>query len=506
MSLRVDEKMADFLREVRLAAPDQKVYLVGGAVRDLVLGRSVKDLDFVVADGSVQLAKKVKRRFEGVWYTLDDEHQTARVILKQGQPGELVLDFTAFIGESLDEDLRQRDFTINAMAIDLDNVNEVIDPLGGQNDLREGRLCFGNPNSMLSDPLRVLRAVRMVHTFNLGVSLEIIKQLRVATKDLNNISGERVRDELLKCLAVTDLSKTYDLLIEFGILGQLQDRVFETEQAEQFLAETTKENFPGMDEYANPGILPGFLTTIEGSDLIRSRLSALEELLLLIEGRNSDSELIAKSVQFFSSREIQHGLNQLLGESLQGGRTRKQLLILFTLFFDQQQLLSACDEDKSESICLEFAENLTNALMLGQKEQKFLELVCVGYQRMLFLPREAVDLQLYRFFKDVGSVSLESAILHIIEQSISSSPNEKDFRLANKIILTWFTEYDSIIDPPRLVTGDDLLNNLHLQPGPDMGFYLESVREAQVVGKVRNRDEAMDLVLMLMKEGKNHVR
>ena len=89
MNLLLDKKLADFLREVRRAVPGQKVYLVGGAVRDLVLGRAVKDLDFVVADGSVQLAKNVRRRFEGVWYSLDDEHKTARVILKQGQPGEL---------------------------------------------------------------------------------------------------------------------------------------------------------------------------------------------------------------------------------------------------------------------------------------------------------------------------------------------------------------------------------------------------------------------------------
>jgi len=136
----MDKRLADFLREVRHTTPDQKVYLVGGAVRDLVLGRGVKDLDFVVADGSVRLAKAVRRRFDGVWYSLDDEHQTARVILEQGQPDELVLDFTSFIGGSLEEDLRQRDFTINAMAIDLDNLKVVIDPLGGQDDLKKGRL------------------------------------------------------------------------------------------------------------------------------------------------------------------------------------------------------------------------------------------------------------------------------------------------------------------------------------------------------------------------------
>src|SRR5690606_37904082 len=120
-------------------------------------------------------------------------------------------------------DLRQRDFTINAMAIDLDNLDEVIDPLGGHEDLRYRRLCLGNPLSLLSDPLRVLRAVRMVRTLELGTTIEIIEQLRIATKDINRISGERIRDELLKCLAEPGLAKTYELLREFGILAQLQD-------------------------------------------------------------------------------------------------------------------------------------------------------------------------------------------------------------------------------------------------------------------------------------------
>ena len=145
MSLHLNESLADFLKEVRLTSPDQKIYLVGGAVRDLALGQAVKDLDFVVKNGSVRLAKAVRRRFDGVWYTLDDEHQTARVILRQGQAGELILDFTSFIGENLEEDLRQRDFTINAMAIDLDNLDEIIDPLGGQIDLASRQLRLSNP-------------------------------------------------------------------------------------------------------------------------------------------------------------------------------------------------------------------------------------------------------------------------------------------------------------------------------------------------------------------------
>ena len=171
------------------------VFAVGGAVRDILLHKTIRDLDFVLAHGSIKLAKAVKKHFQGVWYTLDDEHQTARVILNQGEPDEKVLDFTSFVGESLDADLLQRDFSINAMAIDLDDPNLLIDPLNGRQDLAGRILRLTNPKSLLSDPLRVIRGIRMIRFYNLSESIEILDSMRVAVLELGKISGERVRDE-----------------------------------------------------------------------------------------------------------------------------------------------------------------------------------------------------------------------------------------------------------------------------------------------------------------------
>ena len=158
--------------------------------------------------------------------------------------------------------------------------------------------------------------------------------------------------------------------------------------------------------------------------------------------------------------------------------------------------------------CLEFAENITNTFMLGQKEQKFFELVCFGYEKIMSLHQkdDVTPLQLYRYFKEVGSFGLESAILHKVEQQISPSPNEKLIFLADEIIRAWFLEYQTIVDPPRLIDGNFLQKSFHLSPGPELGYYLETIREAQVVGKVKNLEEAQALVIRMMKEGKSDVR
>ncbi|NLG40766.1 MAG: hypothetical protein GX544_03605 [Chloroflexi bacterium] len=96
--------------------------------------------------------------------------------------------------------------------------------------------------------------------------------------------------------------------------------------------------------------------------------------------------------------------------------------------------------------------------------------------------------------------------MHKIEQQISPSPNEKLIFLADEIIRAWFLEYQVIVDPPRLIDGIFLQKSFHLSPGPELGYYLETIREAQVVGKVKNLEEAQALVMRMMKEGKSDVR
>ena len=231
MDLRLDSELLQLLELVRELASGTRVYLVGGAIRDLLLGRPTQDLDFVLPHGSIQLAKAVSRRLNGAMYTLDDVRHSARVILRQGEQDEQVLDFTSFIGENLEEDLRQRDFTINAMALDLDALAELIDPLGGEADLeaRQIRLC--GPDSLTTDPLRVLRGVRLISSYNLRYESELTVAMRVAIKRLGVVSGERIRDELFKCLAVPNFEVVAALLSEFGVFDELRLLTFGVDPA-----------------------------------------------------------------------------------------------------------------------------------------------------------------------------------------------------------------------------------------------------------------------------------
>ncbi len=143
------------------------------------------------------------------------------MILDGGTPFERHIDIAEFVGDDLQVDLRARDFTINAMALDIDNLDDLIDPLGGEADLKQGVLREASPDAFMNDPLRVMRAVRMAQAFNLGISFKTLEHLRVATTELRRVSGERIRDEFFKILDEKDYEASLRQMWELGILSEI---------------------------------------------------------------------------------------------------------------------------------------------------------------------------------------------------------------------------------------------------------------------------------------------
>ena len=147
--------------------PNQEIYLVGGAVRDVLLGRSSHDLDFAVPGDGIKLARRVANKMKGAFYPLDHERDTGRVVLIHADETRTVMDFATFRGENIEADLRDRDFTLNAIAYNLQTAS-VFDPLNGASDLLAKHIRACTAESLTNDPVRVLRAVRLAAGLGLG--------------------------------------------------------------------------------------------------------------------------------------------------------------------------------------------------------------------------------------------------------------------------------------------------------------------------------------------------
>ncbi|MDP2776647.1 MAG: hypothetical protein Q8O48_03310, partial [Anaerolineales bacterium] len=202
------------------ASMDMPCYLVGGIVRDLVLNKPVNDLDIIVGGDAIKLGKALVKKFGGkltqhkkfhtaIWHpstslraslTPDTSTpDTIDLITARSETYEHPGALPTIKPATIEDDLRRRDFTINAMAIRLDgdHFGELFDPLGGQNDLEQKLIRILHPHSFIDDPTRIFRALRYEHryAFNLEpATFNLISPESLAV--LSKLSGERIRHEL----------------------------------------------------------------------------------------------------------------------------------------------------------------------------------------------------------------------------------------------------------------------------------------------------------------------
>lgn len=167
-------------------------YLVGGAVRDALLGRRAEnlDLDFVISQEAVKTARQIAYRYKAGFVLLDADRQIARVVFEGA-----TVDIAQMEGETLEEDLRRRDFTINAIAYN-PFTEELIDPLDGGGDLRRRIIKMVKAANLEDDPLRLLRAYRQSAQLGFTISPETLSTIRQLAPLLSGVAVERVRSEL----------------------------------------------------------------------------------------------------------------------------------------------------------------------------------------------------------------------------------------------------------------------------------------------------------------------
>ena len=170
----------------------QDAYLVGGSVRDALLKRYKVplDLDFVLPQQAISIAKQIANHNGAGFVVLDEAREIARVVFPQG-----TLDLARQEGASLSEDLTRRDFTINAIAYNL-HTQQLVDPLGGLQDIKQGILRMVSPQNLEDDPLRLLRAYRQAAQLNFQIEQETRQAICDRTFLLKTIAAERVQAEL----------------------------------------------------------------------------------------------------------------------------------------------------------------------------------------------------------------------------------------------------------------------------------------------------------------------
>lgn len=420
-------------------------YLVGGYVRDRLLGRESHDVDLAVIGDALALARTVADWLRGSFVPLDDERGTGRVVTWDEHGQRLFIDFAALQGRDITADLARRDFTIDAIALDINDLSRLIDPYDGRADLQAGLIRAVSEAAFRDDPLRTLRAVRLAAELNLHIEARTEEWIQRDAKLIATVSAERVRDELSKTLAQPGAADNLRYLDRLGLL-------------EMIFPETVSAKKTG-----------GFEPSLE---VIR----ALEHLYTTILPSPLSPPL--------SDRLLSH-LSQFTSDD------RQRLVWLKLVAF-----LQGVTQDAGQvGLVLRRLRFSRGEVTLGQA-------IAAHRERPARLRATGAITRrdVYRFFRDTNEVGLDLLLLFLADslaaQGMRPDPAqwEEDLEFVAVFLRNYYERYPEVISPPKLISGDELMEAFGLEEGPRLGELLEAVREAQAAGEIRTRQEALDYV------------
>jgi tRNA nucleotidyltransferase/poly(A) polymerase len=195
-------------------------FIVGGAVRDILLGKGLKDIDIAVKRDAINITKKFAREIDGSFVLLDKEFGIARIV-KNSQ----FIDISIMRGNTIYDDLSERDITINAMAIPLltvssqqSAVSSLIDPLNGKDDLFNRIIRMVSEENLIKDPLRILRIYRFAASLNFPIEEDTLNTAERLAPLITSAAVERIAEELRYIVRLDDSYKTMKAMMDNKIL------------------------------------------------------------------------------------------------------------------------------------------------------------------------------------------------------------------------------------------------------------------------------------------------
>ena len=460
---------ADPLLSALIAAATRRgvapLYLVGGYLRDHLLGRGVRerDLDLVCPGDRRALVAECLAALGGTLVPLDPT--TVRIAFTRGTHAWQV-DVAALRGEGIEADLTQRDFTVNALALGLtgDRAGKLIDVTGGVADLEARRIRVPSPAVLREDPLRCLRAVRMASQLGFRVEPATAAAIRSAASGLAAVSAERIRDELFKIL---DVARPTPHLAELDDLAVL------------------------------PVILPP-LAALKG---VRQgpphQHDVWEHTLEVAAGIPWVLERLPRLVPEAGVETVDR-----MAAPAEGAISRRSLLVFAALLHDVGKPATRTEEEERvrflghEVRGAAVAAGLCEALRLGRQATALVTGVVAHHLRPILLATEpsVTPRARYRLLQDLGEVA-EEVLLHSLADVRATGGEETAFQRQVAFVRETFAFRRDRVRPAAaapLLRGEEVMAALDIAPGPLVGDCLAAVAEWQAAGEIHSPAEAVE--------------
>lgn len=435
-----------------LAEWGDPLWLVGGVVRDLALGLDPPDIDILSAKNAIILGKRMAEKLNGRFVLLHEDFGSCRVVL----PNEKHVDFTDMQGASLEEDLRRRDLTINAIAVPWPQIDQIIDPTGGLDDLTNRIARLASPGVIAQDPVRTLRVFRFASAFDLSIDPDVLTEINSSANLLNTMPGERIWEELEPLLAVKKCAFWLRGMEQNGIIDALFPEVADCAGVKQPafhhlpVREHCLEAAYFVDELTEEALFPEVLDDPHSRAILR--LAALlhdvakPETALEQNGRLRYPDHSARSAKL---------ADQACRRLRLSNADRKRVIALVQAHMRPHQLADLlADDGLSPRATRKFLTDMGEDWLLTIALAKADQLATAG-------PKAPTD----------GPVKLHSLLLFLSEAA----------------------KLSAAIDKQPLITGKDVLA-MGIPAGEKIGQILDAAAQAHFENPAMTREEALALV------------
>ena len=466
----IESYLPESLRQI-LVECESNIFLIGGAIRDKFLARKTHDYDFVI-DGNVRLcANHVAKRLEGHLYVLDNQRKTFRVIYYSDKGERKTLDFASIRGDDIYYDLKTRDFTVNAIAVNIRDTKIILDPLNGVKDIQKKivRACY--KGAFVDDPIRILRGIRIAHTLSFRIIGETWQLMKDAVEYIPNLSVERIRDEIF---LMFDHELAYAMMRTLQYIG-LSDIFY-------------KYPLTGCDKQN---------VNIKEDDLLIQAIRRYLEIYNVLIGQNDQGfgNNLLLGIALSELGKYKENLRQHYQNALCIERSLKSLSVFSIIY----SLLYIDIE-----IC-----NYLSYFKLSNKEIKWIEAIVRHHQIMMnwFENNQTPeDIDIYRYFKNSGAAGIDACIISLAfylahhNFDVDQSVWERVLKNCGLIFEAWFNKKEKIVEPPRLITGYDIQKLFNLKTNIIIGGVLSKVKEAQVLGEIRSKEDALEFARSIVEK------
>jgi poly(A) polymerase len=451
-----------------LGGRGEPAWIVGGSVRDALLGRDLTDVDVAVAGDPEQAARAIGAAVRGPVFQLSGEFGAWRAVAERGA---WVADVSTLQGETIEDDLAQRDFTVNAMAVPLEG-GEAVDPHAGRADLERGVLR-ALPGAYEADPLRPLRLIR----FAVQLGFEPEPETEAATTRwaprVVDASAERVFAELRHVMVADRVVEGIELADRLGVLAAVLPEVAALHGVEQ-------SHFHHLDVYGHT------LEVLRGQVALESEL---EEVF---------------------GPELAPRLGRVLDAPLGDDLTRRQALRFAALLHDigkpvtrdvrQDGRVTFIGHDR---VGADLVSELSRRLRTGERLREYVAGITRHHLVLGFMVHEGplTRTSAYRYLTTTRPVEIEVTVLTCADRLATRGKNA-DRAIALHLdlareLMSYALDWREHGPPKAPIRGDDLARELGIARGPEIGRLLAQLEEARFAGEIETRDEAIALARTL---------